>query len=104
MMDGSIDLKCDCGVREALAAVGGKYCREGRRPWRVRQRVDFHSAFEHLHHLAHPRPSRRFLLQAPYTACLIVDYYCWLVWCQRKILFWLKIYDRLRPNEHATEL
>ena len=26
---------------------------------------------------------------------MIVDYYCWLIWCERKILFWLKIYDRL---------
>jgi len=32
----------------------------------------------------------------------IVDYYCWLVWCERKILFWLEIYDRLRPNEQAV--
>jgi len=22
------------------------------------------------------------------TAGWIVDYYCWLVWCERKILFW----------------
>lgn len=66
MMDESIDLKCDCGVREAPIAVCGKYFREGWRLWRVRQRVDVHSAFEHLHHLAHPWPSRRFLLQAPY--------------------------------------
>ena len=27
--------------------------------------------------------------------------YCWLVWCERKILFWLKIYDHLRPSEQA---
>ena len=27
--------------------------------------------------------------------------YCCLVWCERKTLLWLKIYDRLRPNEHA---
>jgi len=32
-----------------------------------------------------------------------VDYYCWLVWCERKILFWLKIYDRLRPSEQAED-
>jgi hypothetical protein len=30
--------------------------------------------------------------------------YCWLVWCERKILFWLEIYDRLRPSEQATKL
>jgi len=33
-----------------------------------------------------------------------VDYYCWLVWCERKILFWLEIYDRLRPSEQALKL
>jgi len=27
--------------------------------------------------------------------CWIVKKYCWLVWCERKILFWLEIYDRL---------
>jgi len=27
--------------------------------------------------------------------------YCWLVWCERKILFWLEIYNRLRPSEQA---
>jgi len=27
--------------------------------------------------------------------------YCWLVWCERKILFLLEIYDRLRPSEQA---
>ena len=31
----------------------------------------------------------------------IIDYYCLLVWCERKILFWLEIYDRLRPSEQA---
>ena len=40
----------------------------------------------------------RLVLIRSYT---IVDYYCWLVWCERKILFWLEIYDRLRPSEHA---
>ena len=29
--------------------------------------------------------------------------YCWLIWCERKILFWLKIYDRLRPSEQADK-
>ena len=37
-------------------------------------------------------------LKRSYT---IVDYYCWLIWYERKILFWLKIYDRLRPNEQT---
>jgi len=27
-----------------------------------------------------------------------VDYYCWLVWCERKILFWIEIYDRLKKK------
>ena len=40
-------------------------------------------------------------LKRSYT---IVDYYCWLIWCERKILFWLKIYDRLRPSEQAESL
>jgi len=26
------------------------------------------------------------------------------VWCERKILFWLEIYDRLRPSEQALEI
>ena len=26
-------------------------------------------------------------------------YYCWLVWCERKILFWFIIHDRLRPSD-----
>ena len=34
--------------------------------------------------------------------CWIVKKYCWLVWCERKILFRLKIYDRLRPSEQAA--
>ena len=34
----------------------------------------------------------------------IVDYYCWLVWCERKILFWLEIYDLLRPSEQADNI
>ena len=25
--------------------------------------------------------------------------YCWLIWYERKILFWLKIYDRLHQNK-----
>ncbi|XP_066319543.1 HVA22-like protein a isoform X2 [Miscanthus floridulus] len=33
------------------------------------------------------------------SAETIVDYYCWLVWCERKILFWLIIHDHLRPSE-----
>ena len=33
-----------------------------------------------------------------------MDYYCWLFWCERKILFWLKIYDRLRPSEQDDDL
>jgi len=41
----------------------------------------------------------RLVLIRSYT---VVDYYCWLVWCKRKILFWLKIYDRLRPSEQAA--
>ena len=40
----------------------------------------------------------RLVLIRSYT---IVDYYCWLIWCEIKILFWLEIYDRLRPIEHA---
>jgi len=39
-------------------------------------------------------------LKRSYT---IVDYYYWLVWCERKILFWLEIYDRLRLSEQAKE-
>jgi len=35
------------------------------------------------------------------SAEMIVDYYCWLVWCERKILFWLIIHDRLRPSEQT---
>jgi len=35
------------------------------------------------------------------SAETIVDYYCWLVWCERKILFWLIIHDRLRASEQA---
>jgi len=32
-----------------------------------------------------------------------VDYYCLLVWCERKILLWLEIYDRLRdPPANRT--
>ena len=30
--------------------------------------------------------------------CWIVKKYCWLVWCERKILFRLEIYDRLWGN------
>ena len=33
---------------------------------------------------------------------MIVDYYCWRIWCERKILFWLIIHDRLRPSEQAA--
>jgi len=35
------------------------------------------------------------------SAETIVDYYCWLVWCERKIMFWFIIHDRLRPSEQA---
>ena len=35
------------------------------------------------------------------SAETIVNYYCWLVWCERKILFWLIIHDRLRPSEQT---
>ena len=38
-------------------------------------------------------------LKRSYT---IVDYYCWLIWCEKKILFRLEIYDRLRPSKHAV--
>ena len=31
--------------------------------------------------------------------CWFVKKHCWLVWCERKILFWLKIYDRLRAGQ-----
>ena len=51
-------------------------------------------------------PKKHGKLLKHYTACSgghkrswII--YCWLVWCERKTLLWLKIYDRLRPNEHA---
>jgi len=31
-----------------------------------------------------------------------VKKYCWLIWCERKILFRLEIYDRLRPSEQGA--
>ena len=36
--------------------------------------------------------------------CWFVKKYCWLVWCERKILFRLEIYDRLRPSEQTDNL
>ena len=36
--------------------------------------------------------------------CWIVKKYCWLVWCERKIMFRLEIYDRLRPSEQANRI
>ena len=34
----------------------------------------------------------------------IVYNYYGLIWCERKILFWLKIYDRLRPSDQRSSL
>jgi len=31
--------------------------------------------------------------------CWFVKKYCWLVWCERKILFRQEIYDRLRQAQ-----
>ena len=51
-------------------------------------------AFANLKELVYLQPIRL----AGLVRCWIVKKYCWLVWCERKILFWLKIYDRLRGN------
>ena len=52
-----------------------------------------------INYFKHIQPDRLGLKRS-YT---IVDYYCLLVWCERKILFWLEIYDHLRPNEHGVQ-
>ena len=44
------------------------------------------------------RPARLVLIRS----YMIVDYYCLLVYCERKILFWLQIYDHLQPSEQAV--